>query len=785
MFRKHPRRSWLLLILFLSGCGVAVKHLDSLYGPPAIQDRIVDLETDEGVFYAQLVKPILDNRCVVCHGCNDAPCQLKLSSPEGIDRGYSRAQIYNASRLTASPPTRLFEDAHTTGEWRTKGFSPVLNERQQSAEANLLSGLLSRMIQLKRENPLPQTDILPADYNFSLNRAQICPGIENFTRFADDHPDWGMPFGLPELSITEYETMERWLAAGAKMSQPAPLTEQQKQMVETWESFLNQDSNKHRLMSRYVYEHLFLQHLYFDEQDDGTFFNLVRSSTPPGQAVKRIATVRPYDDPEVWNVYYRLIREKATILDKTHIPYRMDKKRIKRWQDLFINADFEVKTLPGYEQGSTSNPFVTYKDLPVKTRYRFLLDDSQLFIMGFIKGSVCRGNIALSVIDDRFWVFFINPEFMNEKWSGEFLATQSKNLRLPDEKGSTASIFTWRSYAKLEDQYFQAKENAIKELVSINPDLLNLNAIWDGKKENANAALTVFRHLDNASVVKGLIGKPPKTAWIIDYTQFERIHYLLVAGFDPFGNAGHQLSTRLYMDFLRIEGEFNFVSFLPPEHRFEELGYWYRGADETIQRYINEFPDHAFFSTGVKYQTTNYRLELFQQLQQNLSTVLPHNYDLSASNAREPDLQALEQLSDIAGKTTSFLPEVVFFRLTDSKANEHFYTLIHNRGFSNVTSVFSDTKNRLPGEDNLTLVNGFLGAYPNAFWDIRSDELNDLVSRISTLASEADYKELIDLYGVRRTSAQFWPFSDRLQEEFQKTAGVEAGLFDLNRLENR
>ncbi|RLA09765.1 MAG: 9-hexadecenoic acid cis-trans isomerase, partial [Gammaproteobacteria bacterium] len=178
-------------------------------------------------------------------------------------------------------------------------------------------------------------------------------------------------------------------------------------------------------------------------------------------------------------------------------------------------------------------------------------------------------------------------------------------------------------------------------------------------------------------------------------------------------------------------------------------------------------------------------LELFQQLQQNLSTVLPHNYDLSASNAREPDLQALEQLSDIAGKTTSFLPEVVFFRLTDSKANEHFYTLIHNRGFSNVTSVFSDTKNRLPGEDNLTLVNGFLGAYPNAFWDIRSDELNDLVSRISTLASEADYKELIDLYGVRRTSAQFWPFSDRLQEEFQKTAGVEAGLFDLNRLENR
>jgi len=764
---------------------MAVKHLDNLYGPPAIQDRIVNPETDQGVFYAQQVKPILDNRCVVCHGCNDAPCQLKLSSPEGIDRGYSRARIYNASRLTAAPPTRLFEDAQTTGEWRARGFSPVLNERRQSVEANLLSGLLAKMIRLKRENPLPQTDILPADYNFSLNRAQVCPGIENFTRFADDHPQWGMPFGLPELSNTEYEIMERWLAAGAKMSQPAPLTEQQIQMVETWESFLNQDSNKHRLMSRYVYEHLFLQHLYFDERDDGTFFNLVRSSTPPGQAVKRIATLRPYDDPEVLNVYYRLIREKATILDKTHIPYLMDKKRIKRWQDLFINADFEVKTLPGYEPASTSNPFVTYKDLPVKTRYRFLLDDSQLFIMGFIKGSVCRGNIALSVIDDRFWVFFVNPDLANEKQHEAFLASQSNNLRLPDEKGSTASLFTWRKYAKLEDQYFLAKANAVKALVRLNPDALNLNAIWDGKKQNSNAALTVFRHLDNASVVKGLVGKPPKTAWVIDYTQFERIHYLLVAGFDPFGNAGHQLSTRLYMDFLRIEGEFNFVAFLPPEHRFEELGYWYRGADKAIQRYINEFPDHALFSTGVKYQTTNYKLELYQQLQQKLSSVLPLNYDLSASGARKPDLQALEQLGEIAGNTTSFLPEVVFIRLTDSKADQHFYTLIHNRGFSNVTSVFSDAKNRLPDEDNLTLVNGFLGAYPNAFWDIHSDDLNDLVSRISTLASEADYRELMDLYGVRRTSEQFWPFSDRLQQEFQKTAGVEAGLFDLNRLENR
>jgi len=47
----------------------------------------------------------------------------------------------------------------------------------------------------------------------------------------------------------------------------------------------------------------------------------------------------------------------------------------------------------------------------------------------------------------------------------------------------------------------------------------------------------------------------------------ECIHYLLVAGFDVYGNIGHQLSTRLYMDFLRMESEFGFLALLPEETR--------------------------------------------------------------------------------------------------------------------------------------------------------------------------------------------------------------------------
>lgn len=63
--------------------------------------------------------------------------------------------VYEGTRLTAAAPTRLFEDAETTQEWRDAGFHPVLNERDQSMAANLEAGLIARLLQQKERHPLP------------------------------------------------------------------------------------------------------------------------------------------------------------------------------------------------------------------------------------------------------------------------------------------------------------------------------------------------------------------------------------------------------------------------------------------------------------------------------------------------------------------------------------------------------------------------------------------------------------------------------------------------------
>ncbi|GAL09317.1 fatty acid cis/trans isomerase [Vibrio astriarenae] len=83
---------------------------------------------------------------------------------------------------------------------------------------------------------------------------------------------------------------------------------------------------------------------------------------------------------------------------------------LEKWRKWFVHADYTVSQLPSYETDVAANPMTAFIDLPVKSRYKFMLNNAQNTIMAYIKGPVCRGQLALNVINDRFWVFFLDPE---------------------------------------------------------------------------------------------------------------------------------------------------------------------------------------------------------------------------------------------------------------------------------------------------------------------------------------------------------------------------------------
>ena len=781
------RLTAVLALCGLVGCATLTRDsLDQAYGPadPTRHDR-PQAPAPGGVSYRADVQPILEQRCVVCHGCYDAPCQLKLGAWEGIARGASTATVYDAARLRAADPTRLFVDAQRPSAWRDKGFHPVLNERAPTPEAHLAGSLLYRMLDLKRRHPLPPDPVLGKDFNVAMDRTNSCSRIEAFDDYERKSPLAGMPYGLPGLNERELDTVTRWLAAGAPYEGELPLTAVQRQQVQAWEAFLNGSTPKERLMSRYLYEHLFLGTLHFDDDRLHRPFRLLRSATPPGQPVQPLATRRPYDDPGVERFFYRLQPEGEALLAKTHMPYALGASRMDKYRRWFLAPAIQVDALPSYDVAVAANPFVAFRQLPIESRYRFLLDEAEFFIMTFIKGPVCRGQMAVDVIQDHFWVYFLNPGSDIEELGTAALERLGDKMRLPTEAGSDARILgPWREFAGLEREYLQEKSAALRRVLAGGRKKIDLSMVWDGDGRNPNAALTVFRHFDSASVVKGLVGEPPKTAWVIGYPLFERIYYLLVAGYDVFGNVGHQLNSRLYMDFMRMEGEFNFLLLLPQQLRAPTAASWYQGAPDEAAEHVYGPANAVEFPSAIPYRTADPQRELYGLLRQRLEPVLDRRFELS----RVADVRlrnALQSLAAVRGESLAWWPEMVVLQVERASGAPQYFSLLRDTAHANVAHLVREQANLTPQDNRLTVVPGLLGAYPNAIYRVAERELPEFEKAIRGLASETDYRALADRYAIRRTSPGFWAASDALHEAYRASAPLEAGLLDYNRLENR
>jgi hypothetical protein len=775
----------LLLALLLAGCGVLARQaFQREHGEPDPQRYDKPLLPSGKISYQTQIKPILDSRCVACHACYDAPCQLKLGSWEGIARGLTSARVYDAARFSEAPMTRLFTDGHKASDWRDKGFSPVLNEYENSAAGNLSNSLLYRALALKQTHPLPAVDILPKSFDFSLDREQSCPRIDSFDHYASDNPLAGMPYGLPGISREELELIGQWLAEGAADDGPPAASAAEQHALATWEKFLNGDSNKEQLMSRYLYEHLFLAHLYLTSESGRNAYRIVRSSTPPGQDPVAVQTRRPFDAPGVPRVYYRLMRDLEPIVAKTHMPYQFDEKRLARLRQLFMTPAYPVERLPSYAPESAANPLLTFHDIPADSRYRFMLDDAQFFVMNFIKGPVCRGQIALNVIEDRFWVFFVDPVIGVGPDAGEIALREIASMTLPAATSSEASIIgPWRAYAKQEKHYRRVRAAYLESMAKIHGGP-TLDLVWDGERKNPAAALTVLRNFDSATVLTGLLGEPPKTAWLIGYPLFERVYYLLAAGFDVYGNLAHQLHSRLFMDFLRMEGEANFIALLPKERRAALVAEWYRNAREDSVEQMESMVLESRIESAIAYRSDNPKHELFALLAERMGPGLDRRLSLS-SEADSALRTALMALAGVRGRSLDWLPESSFMRITDATGAPRYFTLLRDTGHLNVTRLLREKSELAPAENALTVVPGLIGAYPNAIYRLSLDELPAFAAMLAALASEGDYRRLAERFAVRRTSSDFWSVSDDLHRAARLIGQADGGLFDYNRLENR
>jgi hypothetical protein len=771
---------YLMMAVFIAGC--AAKAL------PPVQVKIPTRTID----YQKEVKPLLDKRCTVCHSCYNSPCQLKLDSFEGADRGASKQAIYNLQRLTSMDPTRLFTDAQSTGEWRKKNFSSVT----ESTVANGLNdSIMIQLLSHKMKNPKSVGEYSPEsdELTCSENRKELGGYLEK-------HPNRGMPYGFSALKEEEFEIIAGWLVQGAKgpnAAQQAELTTPKAPdalAIKQWEAFLNQDDAKHAMTARYLYEHLFLAHLKFGTLTN-EYYEMVRSKTAPGRPLELIPTVRPYDDPGVEQVYYRFRKIHSTIVHKTHMVFDLDDAQLQRFKELFIQPEWlQPPHRAGYAPKLSANPFVAFEQIPPRSRYQFLLDNALYTIKTFIQGPVCKGQIALNVIDDHFWIMFLDPDHdLSVKYPG-FLKLYSDKLRMPIEMGSNQGIFSMLTdeHSKAAVDFYRARQDYY---ASLNYAGLGYEFIWKGDRASDAPALTVYRHYDSASVHKGVLGNLPKTLWVIDYPLLERIYYALVAGFDVYGNAGHQLAVRHYMDALRVEGESNFLDFLPPEKRQEIMQSWYTGIDlKTMNYYPSTLPSKIPFATGEPKREFMEHLVKKHLLPATEIMFDPINY-LSAGDAypgmpekyetREDYLRAFTALSRPGTPFVSLMNEhnanLAYVRIRMKKGKDIAGSIVINRWHDNVAFLLGEDARLNPAKDSADFIPGLIGSYPNYFVDVREEDLPDFFDLLANFKKSPKDMDRLAKYAINRADARLWDTYDWFQQRFYEDEPIEGGLFDLNR----
>jgi hypothetical protein len=342
---------------------------------------------------------------------------------------------------------------------------------------------------------------------------------------------------------------------------------------------------------------------------------------------------------------------------------------------------------------------------------------------------------------------------------------------MPIESGSDMRVFKALKdeYKKGAVEFYKARQDYYESHYYAG---LGYESIWKGNKAEDGPLLTVYRHFDSASVHKGVIGNLPKTMWVVDYPLLERIYYALVAGFDVYGTAGHQLALRFYMDQLRVEGESYFLDFLPADKRQEVMQSWYKGIDlKKIDYYSSTLPanisfvtdepmrefiehvveEHIIPATNIAFDAVNYeRAEVTYP-------GLPYKY--------ETNNEYLKAFRAISRPGTPFFLlmddyniKVAYMRIRLKKGEDLAIFIVINQWHSNVTHLFSEKAELDVSKDSADFISGLIGSYPNYFFDVREEDLPDFFDLLTHFDKSPKSSDRLARYGVNRAEDRLWGY---------------------------
>jgi hypothetical protein len=766
------------VLLLCAGVGAGVAQAQSMSAPAAAPD------------YATEIQPIFNRRCIACHGCLGSPCNVKLDSYRGADRGGFGVNPYS-SHIDASPRVGM-DVVQTTKEWRQRGFYPIIDHDGTSA-SRLDRSLLYKMVAAGYAHNQPgfsREAVMPL---YAKRYNHQCPATpEALNAYLHSTPAAGMPFGLPAIASAELEKLAAWVANGS----PGPTPEARaksgavsdKAAVAEWEAFLNDPDPRNRLVARFIFDHVYEASIVLEESA-GDFFRLVRSKTPPSrmasdaagpatvdQPVEVIDAPLPYDDPYKYagvdRFWYRLQKVTTPRVQKNHFVWRLNKGSLAHLKELFLARAWDM-TQDMNPPWGVGNPFQIYRAIPAEARSLFLLENAEVIVGGITYGPVCLGQTATYAVKDHFWVYFLDPRYD------------------PSVQDPKLGLETWSAMMDRfpigNAEYAEAYAKAQKKLT---PEGLTVDAIWNGGGKNPNAWLTVLRHETNVSVMKGRQGGVPLSQWLVSYSGLERLYYDTVASYKYWEGDLGKLETLVFFNFLRQEMEDNFLLLLPEKERAPIRQQWSQGVFGAIGRFVVPFADRSL--PGGASGQRRPLLDAIARIQAHMGPAVsgpadPLNPIVKPKISLDSRMsgygrwvKAVSLLTDTtAYKFPRFLPSVMLLRLNHGRESR-VYSLVVNRVYKTQFDLFFQNGEALPDEYTMSVYPTIVGGFPNLFIEMDLAQAPAFLKELRSVASLDAWNALRNRYGVLRNSARFWPTLDWFNAWNFQRRGEAAGHLDLS-----
>ena len=124
---------------------------------------------------------------------------------------------------------------------------------------------------------------------------------------------------------------------------------------------------------------------------------------------------------------------------------------------------------------------------------------------------------------------------------------------------------------------------------------------------------------------------------------------------------------------------------------------------------------------------------------------------------------------------------LAYLRIRTIDGQDIAISMIVNRWHDNVTYLFGENKELKSTKDQADFIQGFVGSYPNNFFDVHEDDIRDFLDLLSHFHETEKDMTRFRGYVVNRADDDFWSHYDWFQKRFNSEQPVHSGLFDLNR----